>query len=423
MTAGFAAPARWVTSRPTACSTTRPTRVPAGWAPASAAFTPWGRNTGNRLRPGERGRTIGNGPAYLENPKSETRNPKGSDWPVYRHDIVRSGQATTALGVDLKPAWSTPLGGKLTPPVVAAGRVYVSRQDANEIVCLDAGSGEVRWRYSTPSYVDSPPTVVDGRLLFGCADGQVYCLNAADGALIWRFRVAPAEMLIVDDSRVASKWPVHGSVLVKDGIAFCTAGRSSFLDGGIQVVKLDVATGKLLGHARLDGPWHDPFQVNTIVPSEESGQAGRTHSVHEGYYPAWIDIEVPAATCSSSTGPTSTWARCGSRRLGEFFERAAGGPRQADGRPAAAKSHWTARRHLLPAHRLALLRSVLRRRERRRRGQRRQDPGLRRPVHLRLAARRTGCRPLPQPPAGQRLHAERGSARRGQRAQRFWRAA
>ena len=167
-----------------------------------------------------------------------------------------------------------PLGGKLTPPVVAAGRVYVSRQDANEVVCLDAGSGDVRWRYSTPSYVDSPPTVVDARLLCGCADGQVYCLNAADGALIWRFRAAPAEMMIVDDSRVASKWPVHGSVLVKDGIAFCTAGRSSFLDGGIQVVKLDVATGKLLGHARLDGPWHDLFQVNTIVPSEESGQAG-----------------------------------------------------------------------------------------------------------------------------------------------------
>ena len=231
------------------------------------------------------------GPANSENLKSEIRNPKGSDWPVYRHDIARSGQATTALGVDLKQFWSTDLGGKLTPPVVTSGRVYVSRHDANEIVCLDAGSGEVRWRSGTPSYVDSPPTVVGGRLLFGCADGKVYCLNATDGVLAWRFRVAPAEMMIVDDTRVASKWPVHGSVLAKDGIAYCTAGRSSYLDGGIQVVKLDVATGKLLGHARLDGPWHDLLKVNPIVPQEESGQGGRTQSVREGYYPAWIDIE------------------------------------------------------------------------------------------------------------------------------------
>jgi hypothetical protein len=183
------------------------------------------------------------------------------------------------------------LGGKLTPPVVAGGRVFVSRRDANEVVCLDAGSGKVLWRFGTASYVDSSPTVVGERLLFGCADGKVYCLVAADGALAWRFRAAPAELMIVDDGRVASKWPVSGSLVVKDGIAYAAAGRSSFLDGGIQLVKLDVTTGKLLRHARLDGPWYDPLKVNPIVPEETSGKSGRTQSVREGYYPAWIDIE------------------------------------------------------------------------------------------------------------------------------------
>lgn len=43
-----------------------------------------------------------------------------------------------------------------------------------------------------------------------------------------------------------SAWPVHGSVLVQNGVVYCTAGRSSYLDGGIWVYALDPATGKVL---------------------------------------------------------------------------------------------------------------------------------------------------------------------------------
>jgi outer membrane protein assembly factor BamB len=274
------------------------------------------------------------GPAYSHSPPSEIRNPQSDDWPLYRHDIPRSGQAKTALGVDLKPVWCTPLGGKLTPPIVAAGRVYVSRQDANEVVCLDAGSGKVLWRCGAPSYVDSPPTMAGQRLVFGCADGRVYCLRATDGALVWRFRVAPAEMMIVDDTRVASKWPVHGSVLVKDGIAYCIAGRSSYLDGGIQVVKLEVATGRLLGHARFDGPWHDLLKVNPIVPKEKSGKTGHTQSVREGYYPAWIDIEGARSDLLVSDG---TDFHMGSMRITPNLEGFSSVRLAAQGKPTGGR--------------------------------------------------------------------------------------
>ncbi len=230
------------------------------------------------------------GPAYGGKRESKIENPESTDWPVYRHDLERSGQAATTLGTALKPGWTAELGGELTPPVVARGRVFVSRKNANEVAGLDAGTGKVLWRYGTPSYVDSAPTVAGDRLVFGCADGKVYCLNAADGALVWRFRAAPAEMMIVDDGRVASKWPVHGSVPVKDGVVYATAGRSSFLDGGIQVLKLDLATGQRLGHARLDGPWHDFFKPNPILPVAESGH-GQKSVNPEGYYPPYIDIE------------------------------------------------------------------------------------------------------------------------------------
>jgi hypothetical protein len=50
---------------------------------------------------------------------------------------------------------------------------------------------------------------------------------------------------------IESAWPVHGSVLVSDGVAYVAAGRSSFLDGGIFACSLDVATGRVLDAKRV----------------------------------------------------------------------------------------------------------------------------------------------------------------------------
>ena len=47
-----------------------------------------------------------------------------------------------------------------------------------------------------PGRVDSPPTLHQGRAIFGCRDGYVYCLTADDGKLVWRFRAAPIDQRI-----------------------------------------------------------------------------------------------------------------------------------------------------------------------------------------------------------------------------------
>jgi len=92
--------------------------------------------------------------------------------------------------------------------------------------------------------VDSPPTVYQGLVLFGSADGWVYCLRASDGALAWRFRAAPEERRVVIYDGLESAWPVSGSVLVQEGVAYFAAGRSSFLDGGIYLYGVDATTGE-----------------------------------------------------------------------------------------------------------------------------------------------------------------------------------
>ncbi len=191
------------------------------------------------------------GPAYgqIRNPKSEIPN---GDWPTYRHDARRTGAAATAVEADVAPAWQTDLGGRLTPPVLAGGRVFVADKDACALHALSAAEGKRLWRFTAGGEIDSPPTVHAGLVLVGCRDGWLYALRAADGELAWRYRVAPRDRRIVSESRLESPWPVHGSVLLEDGLVYATAGRSTFLDGGLRLVALDPATGEVRHEARLD---------------------------------------------------------------------------------------------------------------------------------------------------------------------------
>ncbi len=199
------------------------------------------------------------GPAYeqpIRNPASEIRNREA--WPTYRHDPLRSGVAGTDLPADLKPAWQADVGGRLTQPVIADGLAVVAAEDTHRVVALDAATGEVRWSHTAGGRIDSPPTLHDGRVLFGSADGRVTCLRLSDGDLVWQFMAAPADLRTVAMDQVESLWPVHGSVLVLPGagdggtaVAYVSAGRSTWLDGGIHLYALDPATGRVLHRTRF----------------------------------------------------------------------------------------------------------------------------------------------------------------------------
>jgi hypothetical protein len=93
---------------------------------------------------------------------------------------------------------------------------------------------------------DGELSIARGMALFGSHDGYVYALRASDGELVWRFRAAPDDLRLVEKGQVASVWPVHGSVLIEQGNVYFAAGRSSCLDGGMHVYKLDLLTGKTL---------------------------------------------------------------------------------------------------------------------------------------------------------------------------------
>ncbi len=189
------------------------------------------------------------GPAY--NAKI-TAKPLAGDWPTYRGNNARSGKSTSIVSEKLKPAWNMKLGGSLSALSIAGGKVYVARIDAHTLHALDQQSGKPVWKYTTGGRIDSPPTIADGRAIFGSADGWVYCLRADDGSLIWRFRAAPRDRRLMAMEQLESVWPVHGTVLVEEGIAYFVAGRSYFLDGGLRFFKIDVKSGKKLTEVVLN---------------------------------------------------------------------------------------------------------------------------------------------------------------------------
>ena len=89
--------------------------------------------------------------------------------------------------------------------------------------------------------MDTAPTIHRGLCLFGCKSGWVYCLRADDGRLIWRLRAAPLDERIVAYGQIESPWPVPGSVLVVDDVAYFAAGRQPLADGGILVFAVEPA--------------------------------------------------------------------------------------------------------------------------------------------------------------------------------------
>jgi len=197
------------------------------------------------------------GPAYRTELPTLDSTISEDDWPTYRHDVRRSGRAGCELPVHVDRLWERDLGGTISQPVVADGRLVLAEEEAHTVCCMDADSGKHPWDYTAGARIDSAPTLYRGLVLFGSADGWVYCLRAEDGELVWRFHAAPLERRIVVRGQLESAWPVHGSVLVQDDVAYCTSGRSSFLDGGMWMYGLDPTTGRVLHELHIESPQPD----------------------------------------------------------------------------------------------------------------------------------------------------------------------
>jgi outer membrane protein assembly factor BamB len=182
-------------------------------------------------------------------PADEVASP--DDWPMFRHDPGRSGSTAVILPAEVTPAWEEEIGGRLSSPVVACGKVFVSSIDDHRVIARDLKTGERVWSYRANGRVDSPPTIYGGQAIFGCRDGWLYCVSSATGELVWSRLAVPRQRWLVCLGQVESAWPLHGSVLIDNDTAYFAAGRHTEVDGGILLCAASPKTGKALWQKQL----------------------------------------------------------------------------------------------------------------------------------------------------------------------------
>ena len=192
------------------------------------------------------------GPAFRSTRVSALSPQPSGSWPTFRGNAARSGVTKAAVPAVVKPLWHADISGDLSQCVIAGGTLFVASAGDHTVHALDAANGKALWNYTAGGRIDSAPTAYGGTIIFGSRDGYVYCLTAGKGELVWRFRAAPVDRRCVAYDQVESVWPVHGSVLVQNDILWFCAGRSSFLDGGLRMCRLDPRTGKIQSETRVD---------------------------------------------------------------------------------------------------------------------------------------------------------------------------
>ena len=121
-------------------------------------------------------------------------------WNMWRGNVENPG-VTRSLGprnLNQGPAWTfTAEAGIDSSPVVAKGKVYVGCND-NNIYCLDAYNGALIWKRklggstSLFGYYSTPAVSADGsQVIIGPDDGNMYSLDANTGEIQWQYNMGP----------------------------------------------------------------------------------------------------------------------------------------------------------------------------------------------------------------------------------------
>jgi outer membrane protein assembly factor BamB len=126
-------------------------------------------------------------------------------------------------------------------PTVVNGVVYAGSADGY-VFAFDVQTGARRWRFRAGQACATTPTVVDGVVYVGCNDGAVYALDAASGQRKWKFETKAA---------------VWSSPTVSQGVVF-------FGSNDRNLYAVDAATGQL--------KWQLPTQGGIVAsPRVENG--------------------------------------------------------------------------------------------------------------------------------------------------------
>ena len=164
--------------------------------------------------------------------------------------------AATASRLKLKWAFGFPgVTSAFGTPTVADGRIYTGAADGT-VYSLDTAAGCVYWTYAAVAGVRGAPVLANGSVYFGDLRGNVYSLNASTGALLWKVHAEEHPLGVITGSLKFDSGRLYVPVSGRDeSIAAINPSYECCTFRG-SVVALDASTGKRvwIAYTVLDAP-------------------------------------------------------------------------------------------------------------------------------------------------------------------------
>ena len=184
---------------------------------------------------------------------------QGADWPQYRYDAGRRAASEESLPENLhrlwvrelpppRPAFPTEVRLRYDAsyePVVLKKTMFVPSMVTDSLTALNTEDGEERWRFFAEGPVRLAPVAWQDKVYFVSDDGYLYCVDAVDGKLLWKFRGRPdggKHRKAMGNGRLVSLVPARGGPVLADGVIYFAAGIWS--GEGVFVHALDATSGK-----------------------------------------------------------------------------------------------------------------------------------------------------------------------------------
>lgn len=143
--------------------------------------------------------------------------------------------------------WQTQLKGRsmFSEPIVRGDRAYVATATdsfpaKSGITCFDTANGKIVWEYLTKNSVRNSIAFKDGKIYAQDTEGNVYCINATNGELVW------TRDCLISDPKNTSK-----CVVVDGENVYCGSEESIYC--------LNAEDGAVV--------WQEPRSGNSTSPS------------------------------------------------------------------------------------------------------------------------------------------------------------
>jgi outer membrane protein assembly factor BamB len=279
------------------------------------------------------------------------KKPGMTDWPQWRADHWRSGFTSMKLPAKLHLQWRRDIPATKSPFAARRGRVpvyadidycrpvqlgkmlFVPVTASDRVSAYDTETGKLRWSFYASGVVRRPPAAFKlpggkNAVIFGSDDGWLYCLNAAEGKVRWKFRGAPNGRKAIGFGRLSSVWPIWASPVISKGKVYFTAGYLPAF--GLYAYCLDAATGKV--EWINDGRITDMWNTSTFGPLAVSYDDTRIYGTVEGASRPWC-VDLASGKFLGHQGLGFGFPGSGGQRAKETMRRGGSRGWYVDGRP------------------------------------------------------------------------------------------